>query len=112
MCTIVSMWVTFRGLSGICAKYENLGGGNNAERGTEGENGWVRSTHFSSVCGAVLGGRSNHPRQPVRPLAVGLSHIFDPLLANYQAYPSFRGTPNAKSRDGARTSFLPVLALS
>jgi hypothetical protein len=49
MCTIVSIWVTFRGLSGICAKYENLGGGNIAERGTEVENGWVRSTHFSSV---------------------------------------------------------------
>jgi hypothetical protein len=38
-----------RRISGICAKYENLGGGNIAERGTEVENGWVRSTHFSSV---------------------------------------------------------------
>jgi hypothetical protein len=49
MCTIVSIWVILRGLSGICAKYENFGGGNMAERGTEVENGWVRSTHFSSV---------------------------------------------------------------
>ena len=57
-----------------------------AERGTEVENGWVRSTHFSSVCGAVVDGRSSHPRQPVRPLAVGLSHVFDPLVATYQAY--------------------------
>ena len=57
-----------------------------AERGTEVENGWVRSTHFSSVRGAVVDGRSSHPRQPVRPLAVGLSHIFDPLVATYQAY--------------------------
>jgi hypothetical protein len=39
MFTIVSIWVTFRSLSGICGKYENFGGGNIAERGTEGENG-------------------------------------------------------------------------
>jgi hypothetical protein len=28
---------------------ENFGGGNIAERGTDVEKGWVRSTHFSSV---------------------------------------------------------------
>jgi hypothetical protein len=78
MWTIVSMWVTFTGVSGICAKYENLGGGNNAERGTEGENGCVRSIQFSSPFRAVLDGTLIQPRQPVRPLIVGLSHIFIP----------------------------------
>src|SRR5215813_2764944 len=78
MCTIVSIWVTFSGRSGICAKYENFGGGNAAERGTDTENGWVRSTHFSSVFRIVLDGSSDQPRQPVRPLIVGLSHIFVP----------------------------------
>ena len=90
MWTIVSMWVTFRGLSGICAKYENLGGGNNAERGTEGENG-VRKVDPVLITRSSCSGRKNKPAAPTGATfgRRAFTH-FRPPVSGCRTLPSFR----------------------
>jgi len=73
-----------------------------AERGTEVENGWVRSTHFSSECGAVLDGRSNHPRQPCDLWQLGF-HTFSTLsVGNLPSLSIFLGKRRSSRRRSGR----------